>query len=312
MNDSVDQTRAVLLAKATTSDTAPPNLEPFLALQKLIGLERPRVVIPFARALALGCNPATIRIRRDFNKVLALIESHAILSKQHRQTNDAGQIVATLEDYEVVYDLVADLLAYGTGQKVHPEVRKTVEAVGDLTGWSRTHYGVKGKEVAVMIGASESMTSRRIRKSLQAGFLLNQELRPYFPQRLILGEPLPEEAEVIPTPLSLKNIYEGSSPHEIGATMQPLGKKAGNSDTSDLPTHLASVCNPSATVSGERGCNPLAGPDATDNYEDSMENPSMVAGLQEFPGDVLPYNSDPRANAQDEVTRLCQGTKVEI
>ena len=45
-------------------------------------------------------------------------------------------MIATVEDYAVVYDLVSDLVCYGTGHKVSEKVRETVEAVKHLVAKS--------------------------------------------------------------------------------------------------------------------------------------------------------------------------------
>ena len=48
---------------------------------------------------------------RDFGALLTLIRSHALLHQASRSRDQNGRVVATLDDYAVVHDLVADLLA---------------------------------------------------------------------------------------------------------------------------------------------------------------------------------------------------------
>ena len=73
-----------------------------------------------------------MRLRRDFGSVLALIRAHAVLHQASRERDADGRIIATLDDYAVVRDLVADIIAEGVGATVSPAVRETVLAVGAL------------------------------------------------------------------------------------------------------------------------------------------------------------------------------------
>ena len=76
--------------------------------------------------------PVAVRLRRDFKTVLMLIRAHALLHQATRQKDEAGRIIATIEDYAAVRELVADLVAAGVEATVRPEVRETVAAVADL------------------------------------------------------------------------------------------------------------------------------------------------------------------------------------
>ena len=71
--------------------------------------------------------PVAVRLRRDFKTVLTLIRAHALLHQATRRKDEAGQIIATLEDYAAVRDLVGDLVAAGVEATVRPEVRETVQ-----------------------------------------------------------------------------------------------------------------------------------------------------------------------------------------
>ena len=58
-----------------------------------------------------------------------LIQSHAILHQASRERDVAGQIIATLDDYAAVRELVSDQLSEGVGSTVSPVTRETVAAV---------------------------------------------------------------------------------------------------------------------------------------------------------------------------------------
>ena len=103
------------LADESNSDG---DLEPWRDLQRWLADAEHRVTIPYAHRLAELVPPVAVRLRRDFGSVLALIRAHAVLHQASRDRDDAGRIIATLDDYAVVRDLVADTIAEGVGSTV--------------------------------------------------------------------------------------------------------------------------------------------------------------------------------------------------
>ena len=87
----------------------------------------PSVDAGTADALAQLVPPIAIRLRRDFKTVL-LIRAHALLHQASRLKDEQGRVVATLEDYAAVRELVADLVAEGGRSNPGPEIREVVEA----------------------------------------------------------------------------------------------------------------------------------------------------------------------------------------
>ena len=108
------------------------DLEQWRDLQRWLADAEHRVTIPYARQLAQQVPPVAVRLRRDFGSLLALIRAHAVLHQASRERDDAGRIIATLDDYAVVRELVADTIAEGVGATVSDTVRETVEAVAAL------------------------------------------------------------------------------------------------------------------------------------------------------------------------------------
>ncbi|WP_038038048.1 hypothetical protein [Thermorudis peleae] len=106
-------TRAVLLAigrAANGSAPEPPDLAPWHALQRWLEREGARsVTIPYAERLAERVSADLVRMRRDFPQLLNLICAHALLHQRQRERDTHGRIIATLEDYRAVYQLVAPL-----------------------------------------------------------------------------------------------------------------------------------------------------------------------------------------------------------
>ena len=131
LNDTPQQTHRILKAMATEQG---PKLDPteWHALQVWIEKAEHRATIPYALALAEAIPPVAVRLRRDFKTILNLIQTHAIVHQETRDRDDQGRIIATLDDYAVIRELVADLIAEGLEASVPLVMRETVQAVKDL------------------------------------------------------------------------------------------------------------------------------------------------------------------------------------
>ena len=148
--------------------------------------------------------PVAVRLRRDFGKVLNLIRAHALLHQATRERDGQGRIVASLNDYAAVRDLVADLVAKGVEATVPATIRETVAAVRALCSTDDGATLVKEKTTSVTAAArllklDKGTGSRRVRVALDLGYLKNEETGRGKPYKLALGEPLPAEVEVLPT-----------------------------------------------------------------------------------------------------------------
>jgi hypothetical protein len=201
VDDSADHTKEILCALAD-EDAKRPDLEEWHALQTWIAGGETRVTISYAKKLAELIPPVAVRLRRDFGAVLNLIRSHALLHRASRERDERGRIKATLEDYRVVRDLVADLISEGVEATVPPIVRETVEAVEKLID-EGDKAPVTIKQVGAELGLDYQPTYRRVHMALDGGYLKNLEDRKGRPARLVLGDPLPEDLAILPDPTEL-------------------------------------------------------------------------------------------------------------
>jgi hypothetical protein len=198
VDDSRAQTGRIIVSKgraARLGRNSGPDLNPWLALQQRLNLEGGRVVFPQGEIIGWKCATGAIRLRRDFPLVLSLVKSHALLNFWNRERDKEGRIIATLEDYRTVYDLVSDLIAEGSGAKVPEPIRETVEAVRDLGGME-----INKKEISDKLRIDKSTAWRRVYKALLLGFLVNEEERKGHPAKLRLGESMPNDRAVLPHP----------------------------------------------------------------------------------------------------------------
>jgi hypothetical protein len=142
--------------------------------------------------------PVAVRLRRDLKTVLTLIRAHALLHQASRLKDEAGRVVATIEDYSVVRSLVADLIAEGVDVTVKPEIREVVETTARLL--TEGLGEVRQTNLSPVLNLDKSAISRRVAGALSGGFLKNLEDRKGRPARLVMGDPLPANREVLPLP----------------------------------------------------------------------------------------------------------------
>ena len=202
VSDSRQQTRAILdkLAVEAESDI---DLEPWRALQTWLSGANHSVTIPYAKKLAALVPEIAVRLRRDFHHVLTLIRAHAVLHQATRDADNKGRIVASQDDYAAAYELVADIIAEGVEATVRKEVRQTVEAVKTLL--ANGHDSVTVKQAAENLHLDASTVSRRVTVARSLGYLKNEETRRRMPAKLVIGDKMPVDVEVLPHPDRLRD-----------------------------------------------------------------------------------------------------------
>jgi hypothetical protein len=197
MNDTQEQTSRVLLAMASQTRPAPEGgMEVWRALHQWLAFGLHEVDIPFATALAEQTGTHAVRMRRDFGALLTLIRAHALLHRASRERDAEGRIVATLDDYAAVRELVDPTISANCKVHVTPAVRETVAAVGALD--PTDHQPPSLAAVARHLKLDESAASRRVNSAVALGYLVNDEVRRERPPRLRLGGALPQERSVLP------------------------------------------------------------------------------------------------------------------
>jgi hypothetical protein len=226
-----------MAALAEEADEAAPDLAPWHALQVWLERAEHGVWIPYAKNLAGLIPPVAVRLRRDFGALLNLIRAHAVLHQASRDRDAEGRIVATIEDYAAVRELVADLVSEGIEVTVPESVRETVEAVKML------REDTKGEPVTVTELARElrldrSAVSRRVRTAKDRGYLRDLEDNPRKPSRLVLGDDLPDDLQILPSPGDVRaSMQERASSNARPDGAQEPHRNGQNSD------HAYKACN---------------------------------------------------------------------
>jgi hypothetical protein len=202
-HESPEQTSDVLEALAEEDGSEGPDYERWHALQRWIKLGGNRVAIPYAKQLAKLIEPVAVRLRRDFGSLLALIRAHALLHQATRGRDGAGRVVATIDDYATVRELVGDVISEGVEKTVKPQVREIVETVRRLLD-DNPEAEIKQRQLAEALDIDKGRVSRNVRAALDGGYLVNREDRAGRPHRLVLGDPLPDDLDLLPEPERLR------------------------------------------------------------------------------------------------------------
>jgi len=197
--DTSEQTLAVMLAIAEEENDEDPNLadyQAWQAMQQHLATLECRVRVPFARDLAELIDPRAVRMRRDFRTIVSLVKAHAVLHQVHRERDASHAILATIEhDYVAVHRLTSTLFAEAVARTISPQTRETVATIQRL----RSSGGVTTGALARELGIDDSTARRRAYKALEEGYLINRA-KGGTAMKLDIGEPLPEDATVLPTP----------------------------------------------------------------------------------------------------------------
>jgi len=130
MDESAEQTQAILRQQAIEAamGSLTPPVSLFAPWRELIaGLKLNSVVIPFAPKLVPNFPAKTVRSRRDFPKLLGLIEASALLNQHQRETQDTC-IIAHASDYAVAKELFEHCLS-STPDKAIGELLHVSEAL---------------------------------------------------------------------------------------------------------------------------------------------------------------------------------------
>lgn len=119
-----------------------------------------------------------------------------MLHRASRDVDARGRIIATLDDYAAVRDLVLGVISEGLNATVSAATRETVGAVADIVGNGSQYASNAMLEQVLKI--DRSAVYRRVSKAISQGYLVNDEDRPRKPTKLKLGEALPEDEAILP------------------------------------------------------------------------------------------------------------------
>jgi hypothetical protein len=215
VDDSAEQTGRVMKAIAS-GNGRPVDVSGWHELQYWLADGERRVEVPYAKALAELIPPVSVRLRRDFGSLLGLVRAHALLHRASRDTDGDGAVVADVEDYAAVRELVVDLISDAIGATVSEATRETVSAVAEIVAAGDEY--ASNAQLAERLEIDKAAVSRRVRVAIGQGYLRNDEDRRGKPSKLALADPLPEDVEVLPTVDVLTLRLGGDTPPSTSTT----------------------------------------------------------------------------------------------
>ena len=228
VNDSREQTAAIMAAIANEVEPSV-DFGPWHTLQHWLVAGEHRVNIPFGQELVAKIKPRAIRLRRDISTMFALIKSHAILHQLSRERDPSGRIVATIDDYAAIHDLVDDLLSAGVEASVTSTVRETVQAAARLcASESETTIAAITRELKL----DRSVVSRRVNHAIDQGYMraIEEGGGRGKPKRVALDEPMPADDPLLPSPQEVRdfgNAAEAALQNCVTVQSEPLGRDSG-------------------------------------------------------------------------------------
>lgn len=132
-----------------------------------------RVYIPYAKWLAEHTPNKPIRVRRDFNKLLSLIEIITLLHQYQRKRR--GEVVeASLEDYFMARELADEVFTAslsGINMKVKSLVAEVEKQWTKNLESGNTVEGIKPVKIAAALGISRSTVSRWLEPAVTSGMV---------------------------------------------------------------------------------------------------------------------------------------------
>ncbi len=284
IDDSEAQTRRVLAKVAQVeglgATAATVDFGPWLDFQRWLATGTTEVVVPFAVALAAAVPPRSVRLRRDLGQVLRAIMAHALLHRDHRDRDERGRIVANLDDYAVVRDLMHGLLQETSEVKIKETTVETITAVTQATVGMGSEDGATGQAVAKVLKLDRSAALRRLRVAQDDGFVVNLETRRGRAGRYRTTDQKVEAETMLPTPETLTSSHLNHP--ETAATLQPQSKDSNIQASYGLHDGLQPVPASSQPATVEQpGCNPDCN---RQNVENTKENEGGCRVAQDSEG----------------------------
>ncbi len=192
MDEAEEQTRAIneRQAREAAGEIEPPGPPLFEEWHRYLRTLQPAlVVIPFARQLAEHFPATRVSSRRDFPKLLGLIEASAFLHQHQRQMDNQGRIIASQQDYSNGKDLFEHCY-YAGPQRAVRDLVKAVESFGS------SEFRVA--DLTPKLDWGHSKAYEVLRRAADLGFVAESDRRGwYIFVRRSGGSPLTLPADIL-------------------------------------------------------------------------------------------------------------------
>jgi hypothetical protein len=286
IDDSETQTKNVLgkiaQVEGLNHSTAQVDHKPWQDFQRWLERGERRVVVPFAAVMVELIPPAAVRLRRDIGQVIRAIKAHALLHREQRARDDAGQIVADIGgDYEPVRKLMNAIIAEGSGVAVNAAMTETIDAVVKATANLNEAEGANAHDIARFLKLDKSAARRRLLAARDEGFVVNLEQRRGMPGKYRATGQKIEPVNILPLAADLAERFK----HSLSDTPQKPVPPCHREEKADiLLRDNGGKAGGKPVDGGAAGGNPVARPFATVKPLDTKMKSLPVARWRHFPG----------------------------
>lgn len=214
MDESKEQTRRIARSSKLQGGTDISSEWVFLQdwLDTLRNFNGPfRVDVPYRVALVDSLPDAAfdaVRMRRDFEHLITMIESHAVLHQAMRNKSVDGIIEANFDDYAVARELMDGILGDTLGLVVPDGVKQVVDAVQKLAPNIAMQTNIL--KIANFTSQSDKTVRRSVSLAVKHGYLRGET--DFRTKKLLLSiddscVPLPRYLSILPTVDALRSFY---------------------------------------------------------------------------------------------------------
>jgi hypothetical protein len=235
--DTVDYTKQIIqeTSRQLAGGSTNADVTAFVAAQRWLAVAGTHtVVVPYAGVLASLVAITTVRMRRDFLQLGVAIQTSALIHQRLREKDGQGRVIATRQDYEIAYELVADPLREAQGGLSEAETA-VVAAVADLCQDKDPDDGVSRKAIAGAMDLDPEAVRQRLKRPLGLGYVISLRAGEQGKAGLYRpagGGDVPPPRPVIPTPDALfekVEAAEGSRKEYSSSSSSDSGSAAAGS-----------------------------------------------------------------------------------
>lgn len=186
VDQSAEQKRKVLLAKADAFNGIIASQEIINDMQSISIAYRKalkKVEIPYVKNIAESMDTNFDQVLRHFDKMLSLIEAHALLHQEDRDIKD-GKVIANEEDYSVVCSLLEPILSIQSKKVIDSDMIKIIKAIkehgqikGDFLDSTPDDFDrldTSNAFLAEKLKMSPSVVSMKCNKAKELGLIINE------------------------------------------------------------------------------------------------------------------------------------------
>lgn len=186
VDQSAEQKRKVLLAKADAFNGIIASQEIIKDMQSISIAYRKtlkKVEIPYVKNIAESMDTNFDQVLRHFDKMLSLIEAHALLHQEDRDIKD-GKVIANEEDYSVVCSLLEPILSIQSKKVIDSDMIKIIKAIkehgqikGDFLDSTPDDFDrldTSNAFLAEKLKMSPSVVSIKCNKAKELGLIINE------------------------------------------------------------------------------------------------------------------------------------------